>query len=196
MTESMTAEQVDRGATPVPVLLRWEPTLDAALLRPERLTPLEGATSYWESEEEVRPALRAALGRGYLVVPAGGRLSLRVRAFTALWGRACHERRWPIVVVAVGAATPFGRRLRVTLDSDPVLDRDTDGTAVRRFRRSWEGGFYPALDAWWKDLPQAVGRATAARVHRDPVYSGGPRPPPATRPREGAGAPRPRASPR
>jgi ribosomal protein S18 acetylase RimI-like enzyme len=176
MTEPMPAEPaelVNGGTALAPVLLRWEPVVDAAVLRPERLPPLEGATAYWASEPEVLPALRAALRRGYLVVPAGGRFSRRVRAFTALWGRVCRERRWPVVVVSVGAATPFGRRLTATLDGDPVFNRGRDDEAVQRFRRIWEGVFYPALDAWWEDQPQAVGRATAARVHSDPVYSGG-----------------------
>src|SRR5215218_2120723 len=101
MTESMPAARADGGTVPAPVLLRWDPAVDAAVLRPERLPPLDGATRYGDFEEELQPALRESLRRGYLVVPAGGRFPLRVRTFTALWGRVCHERRWPIVVVSI-----------------------------------------------------------------------------------------------
>jgi ribosomal protein S18 acetylase RimI-like enzyme len=173
MTTRVAGTGTDGTAVTAPVPLRWEPDVDAALLRPEQLPALDGDTSYRDYQQEVQPALRAALRRGYLVAPAGGRFTRRVEAFRTLWSRVCRGRRWPMVVVGVGTATPFGRRISVNLDNDPVLDPDRDGEAARRFRRVWEGEFFPALDAWWKDQPQAVGRATVERVHRDSVFSGG-----------------------
>lgn len=157
-------------------LMRWSPgVVEAHIIDPDVLPPQITALARRLRFRSVAPgdaavagaALASCRAAGGVVIPASRAHNGRLRALRSLWYGVCQHERRPYIVLRVGSATPFGRRLALEWDCDPLGEGYRDAHAASR-------ALFDAIHTINDRCPRAVVDAMCTR--RDQItFSGGSR---------------------